>query len=153
EALNDKVDPHEMKVLGFCVSIAHAEYMARRFNRAGIRSAAVSAHSSSEERAEALRQLRDGTLSVVFAVDLFNEGVDVPDIDTVLFLRPTESLTVFLQQLGRGLRRADDKAVHTVLDFVGNQHRKFRFDLRYRALTGESRQGGLDHNDSGCPHR
>src|SRR5690554_1616908 len=152
EALNDKVDPHEMKALGFCVSIAHAEYMARRFNQAGIRSAAVSAHSSSEERAEALRQLRDGTLSVVFAVDLFNEGVDVPDIDTVLFLRPTESLTVFLQQLGRGLRRAEGKAVLTVLDFVGNQHRKFRFDQRFRALTGDSRQGVIGQIERGFPY-
>jgi superfamily II DNA or RNA helicase len=77
---------------------------------------------------------------VLFTVDLFNEGVDVPEIDTVLFLRPTESATVFLQQLGRGLRKARDKACLTVLDFVGNQHREFRFDLRFRALTGRSRR-------------
>ena len=77
----------------------------------------------------------------MFAVDLFNEGLDVPAIDTVLFLRPTESATVFLQQLGRGLRLSDDKSCLTVLDFIGHQHTKFRFDRRYRALTGASRRG------------
>ncbi len=152
EALNDKVDPHSMKALGFCVSIAHAEYMAAKFNQAGIPSVAVSAQTSSEERAEALRQLRDGNVRVLFAVDLFNEGVDVPDVDTVLFLRPTESLTVFLQQLGRGLRRADGKPVLTVLDFVGNQHRKFRFDQRFRALTGDTRQGVIRQLEAGFPY-
>ena len=69
---------------------------------------------------------------VLFTVDLFNEGVDVPAIDTVLFLRPTDSETVFLQQLGRGLRLADNKPCLTVFDFIGNQHGDFRFDLRYR---------------------
>lgn len=152
EAIRDTVtDPQSMRALGFCVSIAHAEYMALRFTEAGIPAVAVTANTAAEERAGALRRLRDGDLAVVFAVDLFNEGVDVPDIDTVLFLRPTESLTVFLQQLGRGLRRADNKAVLTVLDFVGNQHRKFRFDLRYRALTGDSRQGILDQINDGFP--
>jgi hypothetical protein len=126
--------------------------MARKFNQAGIPSVAVSANTGSEERADALRQLRNGNLAVVFAVDLFNEGVDVPDVDTVLFLRPTESLTVFLQQLGRGLRRADDKAVLTVLDFVGNQHRKFRFDQRFRALTGDTRQGVIRQIENGFPY-
>jgi superfamily II DNA or RNA helicase/HKD family nuclease len=152
EAMKDKVDPQHIKALGFCVSIAHAEYMAKKFNQAGIPSVAVSANTGSEERADALRQLRNGNLSVVFAVDLFNEGVDVPDVDTVLFLRPTESLTLFLQQLGRGLRRADDKAVLTVLDFVGNQHRKFRFDQRFRALTGDTRQGVIRQIENGFPY-
>ena len=152
EAMKDKLDPQNIKALGFCVSIAHAEYMAKKFNQAGIPSVAVSAHTGSEERADALRHLRNGDLSVVFAVDLFNEGVDVPDVDTVLFLRPTESLTVFLQQLGRGLRRADDKAVLTVLDFVGNQHRKFRFDQRFRALTGDTRQGVIRQIENGFPY-
>ncbi len=90
---------------------------------------------------QALADLRDGRLKVLFTADLFNEGVDLPLINTVLFLRPTESATVFLQQLGRGLRRYDNKAVLTVLDFVGLQNQKFRFDLRYRALTGSTRKG------------
>jgi superfamily II DNA or RNA helicase/HKD family nuclease len=133
-------DPTRMRALGFCVSVAHAEFMARRFREAGLAAAAVTGDTPTVERERALLQLKAGELQVLFAVDLFNEGVDVPEIDTVLFLRPTESATVFLQQLGRGLRKARDKACLTVLDFVGNQHQEFRFDLRFRAMTGRSRR-------------
>ncbi|MFO0671939.1 MAG: DUF3427 domain-containing protein, partial [Polyangiaceae bacterium] len=87
----------------------------------------------------------------LFSVDLFNEGVDVPDVDTVLFLRPTESATVFLQQLGRGLRRSEGKACLTVLDFIGGAHRKFRFDLRYRAIVGGTRRGIARDIEDGFP--
>ncbi len=90
-----------MRALGFCVSVEHAHDMARQFTAAGIPARAVFAGSSAEERRRALLELKAGEVNVVFAVDLFNEGVDVPEIDTVLFLRPTESATVFLQQLGR----------------------------------------------------
>ncbi len=83
-----------------------------------------------------------GRVNVLFTADLFNEGVDLPDVDTVLFLRPTESATIFLQQLGRGLRRHMDKAVLTALDFVGHQRKEFRFDVRYRALTGADQDAG-----------
>ncbi|MFP5487821.1 MAG: DEAD/DEAH box helicase family protein, partial [Acidimicrobiia bacterium] len=134
-------DPTRVRALGFCVSVEHARFMADQFNRHGIPSAAVWGETPEGERAQALRELRDGRLAVVFAVDLFNEGVDVPTVDTVLMLRPTESATLFLQQLGRGLRRADGKALCTVLDFVGLHRREFRFDLRYRALLGGSRSG------------
>lgn len=133
-------DPAAMRALGFCVSIDHAEFMARRFNEAGVPSLAVSSRTSPPEREAALLRLKAGDVSCLFTVDLFNEGVDVPEIDTVLFLRPTESATVFLQQLGRGLRKAKHKACLTVLDFVGQQHRDFRFDLRFRAITGRSRR-------------
>ena len=92
------------------------------------------------ERTAALRDLEAGRVNVVFTVDLFNEGVDVPNVDTLLLLRPTESPTLFLQQLGRGLRRARGKALCTVLDFVGNHRREFRFDRRLRALLGGSRR-------------
>lgn len=134
-----------MRALGFCVTIAHAEFMARKFNDAGIPALAVSANSQEEERRTALHRLKAREVNVLFAVDLFNEGIDVPEIDTVLFLRPTESATVFLQQLGRGLRRADGKDCLTVLDFIGTAHRNFRFESRYRALlrgsgTGVTRQ-------------
>ena len=88
---------------------------------------------------------------MLFTVDLFNEGIDLPTIDTVLFLRPTESATVFLQQLGRGLRLAEDKPCLTVLDFIGAQHQEFRFDLRFRALTGSSRRGLADDVEHGFP--
>ena len=133
-------DPHRMRALGFCVSQAHAAYMARVFTDAGLPSAAVDANTPPAERSDARRKLADGSLRCLFSVDVFNEGLDVPDVDTVLFLRPTESLTVFLQQFGRGLRHAPGKACLTVLDFIGHQHRKFRFDLRYRALTGAPRR-------------
>lgn len=129
-------DPLRMRALGFCVSVAHATYMAERFRGAGIPAVAVSGETPAADRAAALRMLRTGEVNCVFAVDLFNEGIDVPAIDTVLFLRPTESATVFLQQLGRGLRRTDGKACLTVLDFIGQQHRNFRFDRRLRALLG-----------------
>jgi len=140
EQLRKRVgDPTKVRALGFCVSVEHARFMADQFNRHGILSAAVWGETPEGERAQALRELRDGRLAVVFAVDLFNEGVDVPTVDTVLMMRPTESATLFLQQLGRGLRRADGKALCTVLDFVGLHRREFRFDLRYRALLGGSR--------------
>ncbi|WNV74129.1 DUF3427 domain-containing protein [Geodermatophilus sp. DSM 44513] len=142
QAVGEKVaDPGRMRALGFCVSIQHAQYMAERFTAAGIPSRAVTSTTSREERATALAALRDRTVNVLFTVDLFNEGLDVPSVDTVLFLRPTESATVFLQQLGRGLRLSEDKACLTVLDFIGAQHQEFRFDLRFRALTGSSRRG------------
>ncbi len=152
QAVRDKVaDPGRMRSLGFCVSIQHAEYMAERFTTAGIPSLAVTSTTSREERAAALTALRDRTVNVLFTVDLFNEGLDVPSVDTVLFLRPTESATVFLQQLGRGLRLSEDKPCLTVLDFIGAQHQEFRFDLRFRALTGSSRRGLQRDVEQGFP--
>jgi superfamily II DNA or RNA helicase len=152
QALLDKVpDIARMRCLGFCVSIDHAEFMADRFNEARIPSRAITSRSTREERRTGLAALRNRDLSVIFTVDLFNEGVDVPEIDTVLFLRPTESATVFLQQLGRGLRLADEKPCLTVLDFIGNQTSEFRFDLRYRALTGVSRKGLAREIEHGFP--
>ena len=118
--LRDKVsDVGAMRALGFCVSVAHAEYMARIFNEAGIPARAVSGSTPRAERDQALTDLRARDVNILFAADLFNEGLDIPDTDTILLLRPTESATIFLQQLGRGLRRTRDKAVLTVLDFVG----------------------------------
>ena len=132
-------DARTMKALGFCVSIAHATFMARKFTEAGLLSLAVSADTDSDDRRDALAQLRAGKVRALFAVDLFNEGVDLPEVDTLLFLRPTESALVFMQQLGRGLRRSETKDCVTVIDFIGQAHRKFRFDLRYRAISGGTR--------------
>ena len=129
-----------MRGLGFCVSIEHARFMAEHFNRHGIAAVAVWGNSPSSERMSALRDLTAGRVRIVFSVDLFNEGVDVPDVDTILMLRPTESPTLFLQQLGRGLRKTADKGACTVLDFVGTHRSEFRFDRRYRALLGGSRR-------------
>ena len=142
QQLRDKVlDPGSMRALGFCVSVAHAEFMAKRFNEAGIPSLAVSGNTPAADRAHALQDLKELRVNAIFAADLFNEGLDLPDVDTVLFLRPTESATVFLQQLGRGLRRTRTKAVLTVLDFVGYHRKEFRFDQKLRALTGQTRAG------------
>lgn len=111
----------QARTLAFCVSIRHAEYMAEQFQRAGIPSAAVYA-GSAMSRGDALEQLAEGRLKVIFSVDLFNEGVDLPAVDTVMMLRPTESKILFLQQLGRGLRKAPHKDKLVVLDFIGNHH-------------------------------
>ncbi|HEU0030382.1 MAG TPA: DEAD/DEAH box helicase family protein [Kofleriaceae bacterium] len=131
--------PHQMRALGFCVSVKHAEFMAAFFNSKGLPSLSVDHETSDAARADALQQLRTGKVNVVFVRDLFNEGLDIPGIDTVLFLRPTESATIFLQQLGRGLRHEDGKACLTVLDFIGDAHRSFRFIDRFRALTRGTR--------------
>ena len=150
--VNDKVaDVRSMRALGFCVSIAHAEYMARVFNEAGIPALTVTSGPGSHNRADALSRLAVRDVNAIFTVDVFNEGVDIPAVDTVLFLRPTESSTVFLQQLGRGLRRAPDKPVLTAIDFVGHQNTKFRFDTRYRAITGATRTGLQRQVEQGFP--
>lgn len=152
QQMQDKLrDVRSMKALGFCVSIAHAEFMARRFTDAGLPSQAVSANTDSDTRRQALADLQKGTLRALFAVDLFNEGVDLPAVDTLLFLRPTESALVFMQQLGRGLRRFEGKDCVTVLDFIGQSHRKFRFDLRYRAVTGATRTEVSKQVEQGFP--
>ncbi|MEX2553033.1 MAG: DUF3427 domain-containing protein [Actinomycetota bacterium] len=141
QAVKDKVTSvANMKALGFCVGVAHARFMAAKFNGFGIPSIALTGDDDPQQRRAAIDDLRSRKVNVLFTVDLFNEGVDIPEIDTVLFLRPTESATVFLQQLGRGLRLAEDKPCLTVLDFIGAQNANFRFDLRYRALTGVSRR-------------
>ena len=140
QQMPDKLrDLKSMRALGFCVSIAHAEFMARRFTENNLPAQAVTAKTDPETRQRALEDLQKGTLRALFSVDLFNEGVDLPAVDTLLFLRPTESGLVFMQQLGRGLRRFEGKDCVTVLDFIGQSHRKFRFDLRYRAVTGATR--------------
>jgi superfamily II DNA or RNA helicase len=116
--------------LGFCVSIAHAEYMASSFVAAGIPALAVHSGPGSSSRADAISMLTRGDARILFVVDLFNEGVDIPCVDLVLFLRPTESMTVFLQQLGRGLRTHPEKRFLTVLDFIGN-YRRAHFKLPF----------------------
>ncbi|HEV3312789.1 MAG TPA: DUF3427 domain-containing protein, partial [Chloroflexota bacterium] len=152
QVLKDKVsDLSRMRALGFCVSIGHAQFMALRFTQAGIPSLAITSATCSHERRTALLGLRERKVNVLFTVDLFNEGIDIPEVDTVLFLRPTESATVFLQQLGRGLRLSESKPCLTVLDFIGNQRREFRFDLKYRALTGATRLGLAREIEHGFP--
>ena len=150
--LREKViDPALMRGLGFCVSVAHANFMAQAFNDAGIPALAVSGETAPLERQRALEDLTSRRVNVLFAAELFNEGLDLPDVDTVLFLRPTESATVFMQQLGRGLRRTPTKPVLTVLDFVGHHRREFSFATKLRALTGQTRRGVEREVERGFP--
>ncbi|WP_171114066.1 DEAD/DEAH box helicase [Streptomyces sp. Z423-1] len=152
KAVNEKIaDPGAMRALGFCVSVAHAHFMAEVFRTAGLNAIALSGETPAEQRKQALTDLKLGTLQVIFSVDLFNEGLDIPDVDTLLLLRPTSSATVFLQQLGRGLRRTEDKAVLTVLDFIGQHRKEFRFENQFRALTNLTRKRLLDHIEHDFP--
>src|SRR6185436_6052847 len=104
---------------------AHAEFMSRFFNEHKLPSVALTADSPDEVRRAAQDQLRTRAINFIFVVDLYNEGVDIPEVDTLLFLRPTESLTVYLQQFGRGLRLHPDKECLTILDFIGAHRREF----------------------------
>lgn len=131
-------DMDGVKGLGFCVSKEHARYMSDKFNEAGIASECLTADSDNEFRRSVSKRLSGGELRFIFTVDLFNEGVDIPAINTIMFLRPTESLTVFLQQLGRGLRLYDGKECLTVLDFIGQANKKYRFEEKFRALLSDS---------------
>jgi superfamily II DNA or RNA helicase/HKD family nuclease len=144
-------DVSKMRALGFCVSVKHAQFMARVFNKIGIPSVAVFGETDRTQRVQALQDLEAGRINVVFAVDLFNEGVDVPTVDALLLLRPTESATLFLQQLGRGLRKHRTKSACTVLDFVGQHRKEFRFDQRFRALLGGSRADVIEQIKKGFP--
>ncbi len=129
----------EMKALGFCVSKEHAKFMADFFNANGIRSINLDSDSDKEERSTAKKRLEDGEIKVIFVVDLYNEGVDITSVNTVLFLRPTESLTIFLQQLGRGLRLDESKDCLTVLDFIGQANKKYNYEEKFAALLAHTK--------------
>lgn len=132
-------DMDRVRGIGFCVSVRHAEFMAEQFNQWGITSAVIIGETETDERTKLLNEFRSGEIRFLFTRDVLSEGLDVPDVNTVLFLRPTESLTVFLQQLGRGLRHAPEKDCLTVLDFVGQAHRRYRIDRKLKALLSKRR--------------
>ena len=117
--------------------------MCKQFLLKGIRSDVLTSDNSNERYVKQ-QMIRSGEINVLFVVDIFNEGVDIPEVDTLLFLRPTESLTIFLQQLGRGLRLADDKECCTVLDFVGNSRPEYDFSQKFRALVGKTNRAISD---------
>lgn len=140
------------RALGFCCSRAHAEEMAGEFCKRGIPSAAVYSNASgqfSEDRDTAIKKLKKGEIRVIFSVDMFNEGVDITSVDMVLFLRPTESPVVFLQQLGRGLRRSKGKEYLNVLDFIGNYEKagRVRFLLTGKTLSDKGIYDPSDRSD------
>jgi superfamily II DNA or RNA helicase/HKD family nuclease len=148
-------DPRRIRALGFCVSVEHARFMARRFSESGIPALAV--FGDSDNRDGAPGRLRDREVNVIFTCDLYNEGIDLPFVDTLLLLRPTQSSTLFLQQLGRGLRHHPGKESCLVLDFIGQHRSEFRFDGILSAVTGIPRvrirkavQDGFPYLPSGC---
>ena len=131
-------DINEVKGLGFCASVEHAQFMADYCTAHGIPSLSLVGTSPDEERHTAKARLLRGEIRFIFVVDIYNEGVDIPQVNTVLFLRPTESLTVFLQQLGRGLRLAEGKECLTVLDFIGQANKRYNFEDKFAALLAGS---------------
>ncbi|MFA7157270.1 MAG: DUF3427 domain-containing protein [Bacilli bacterium] len=132
-------DIEKVKGLAFCVSVKHAEFMAKEFNNAGIQSIALTGDTNKDIRSNSIKSLEAGEIKFIFTVDLFNEGVDIPKVNTILFLRPTESLTIFLQQLGRGLRLSEGKECLTVLDFIGQSNKNYKFADKFRALIGKTK--------------
>ncbi len=143
--------PESMRGLGFCVSVEHARFMAKRFTEAGLKSVALSGEDDPATRSAVLDQLSRGELRCVFSVEVLGEGVDVPDVDCLLLLRPTESATLFTQQLGRGLRRAKGKSHLTVIDLIGQHRAEFRFEERLRAIVDPRRGPVADQVERGFP--
>lgn len=147
-------DERKCKALGFCATKRHAKYMAEQFNLLGFNAAYLTSDNN-KERDRLNKMLAKGEINYLFVVDIFNEGVDIPEIDTVLFLRPTESLTIFLQQLGRGLRLAPGKQLLTVFDFVAQLNQKYDFASRFRSLMTRTDKSLVDQVKNGftlLPH-
>jgi superfamily II DNA or RNA helicase len=145
-------DSQNVKGLGFCVSKNHAKFMADRFNDANIRSAHLDADTSATERDSVRKKLARGELNFIFVVDLYNEGVDIPEVNTILFLRPTESHVVYIQQFGRGLRLSSDDKHLVVLDFIGTARKEFRYDQRLTAFLPNKRNDLIKEIEHGFPH-
>lgn len=144
-------DIYDVRALCFCVTQEHAQYMAERFSHAGFK-ADYLVSNRNQLRSELRTKFMGKEINYLFVVDIFNEGVDLPDIDTILFLRPTESLTIFLQQLGRGLRLTDGKDCLTVLDFVGNSRPEYDFEGKFRALIGKTNTSTQKEIEDDFPH-
>ena len=145
------------KAIVFCVSVNHAKFMTEQFEKAKLPVLCLTGESTKIERREAPQRLARGEICAIVTVDLYNEGVDIPSVDTLLFLRPTQSVLVFQQQLGRGLRLSDGKSSCLVLDFVGRHRSDFRFDKLISSVTGLSRreilkgvEEGFSTLPSGC---
>ena len=147
-------DETKCKALGFCATKEHARFMSENFKSYGLRADYLTADKN-DERDSLNRKLAKGEINYLFVVDIFNEGVDIPEIDTVMFLRPTESLTIFLQQLGRGLRLAPGKQQLTVFDFVAQLNKKYDFTSRFRSLMVRRDKNVVDQVKNGftlLPH-
>lgn len=142
-------DPTKSKALAFCVSVAHAQFMTEQFNKAGLPALCLTGQSTQAERDSAPLALEKGDVCVLVTVDLFNEGVDIPVVDTLLLLRPTQSAVLFQQQIGRGLRLSNGKESCLILDFVGQHSADFRFDHLLGQMTGLNRRQLIDEVENG----
>lgn len=142
-------DARRSKALAFCVSVAHAEFMTQQFNAAGIPALCVVGTTPKSEQLRAPRKLASGEVSVLVTVDLYNEGIDIPEVDTLLLLRPTQSPVLFQQQIGRGLRLLPGKESCLILDFVGQHRKEFRFDRLFSMITGLTRNELIDAVEHG----
>lgn len=142
---------HNVRALCFCVNQEHAKYMASKFTLCGLKADIL---TSENERMRSVRykQLKNKEINFLFVVDMFNEGVDIPEVDTILFLRPTESLTVFIQQFGRGLRKAEGKTHVDIFDYVGNCRAEFNYTDRMRAIIGRTSMSVEEEMERDCPH-
>lgn len=140
----------KMRALIFCVSVDHAQKVAEEFTGQGVKTVAVT--GGTENRGQIIQKLRQGEIQAIATVDVFNEGVDIPEVDTIVLLRPTESSTVFLQQIGRGLRRCEGKEQVLILDFIGAHRSEYRVDKKFEALSGKSRAEVIQSVEQGFPY-
>jgi len=144
-------DIRNVRALCFCVDQQHAKYMASKFTLCGLK-ADVLTSENAQMRAPLYRRLKNKEINYLFVVDMFNEGVDIPEVDTILFLRPTESLTVFIQQFGRGLRKAEGKTHVDIFDYVGNSRAEFNYSERMRVMLGRTSMSVIEEMERDCPH-
>ncbi len=142
-------DLNQLKGIAFCVSVRHAQFMANWFEKSGLPARSLTGANTPEQREDTIRDLQSGKIKLICTCDLFNEGVDIPEINTLLLLRPTQSPVIFQQQIGRGLRLADGKDSCLVLDFVGQYSEGFRFDTLLRTITGLTREELKDSVENG----
>jgi superfamily II DNA or RNA helicase/HKD family nuclease len=153
EIENHVDDPRKMRALVFCVDVEHSNYVAEMLTKKrGIKAVSITGTTSPADRERALTDLRDGRIQAITSVDVLNEGVDIPEVDTIIMLRPTESSVIFIQQLGRGLRKAFNKSVVTVLDFIGLHRADFRIDKKFGAIVGQSRRELKEQVERGFPN-
>lgn len=152
EAIHKWIErPAEMRALGFCVTKAHAQFMAEQFSARGFATDFLTGDDEQPRRKAVLGQLAAGKLQIVFSVDVLGEGIDVPDVDTLLLLRPTQSPVLFAQQLGRGLRQTPGKKCCTVLDLIGQHRIEYRYDRRYQALVNPKHGSVREQAERGFP--
>jgi len=144
-------DIRNVRALCFCVDQKHAKYMAAKFTLCGLNADMLTSENA-QMRSVLYRRLKNKEINYLFVVDMFNEGIDIPEVDTILFLRPTESLTVFIQQFGRGLRKAEGKTHVDILDYVGNSRAEFNYTDRMRVMIGRTSRSVPEEMEDGCPH-